>query len=189
LGDDGASSAGGFAEVMRQTAEAAPASVDGLRPRVDPLALKKAPFWLLDRAGLMGYGAAVLVGLVFLNILGSSQYLVTSLLPRAQAVYSAAGMATVIGQPDLVFQNVTFQFKDGSLTIKGEVKNQDKVQQNAQPIRMALVGDARPEPLTIWVARLDKPYLDPGQVVPFTITRPFDQGAAVTKVNLRFLAP
>jgi hypothetical protein len=95
----------------------------------------------------------------------------------------------VAGQPDLIFQDVTFTYAKGQMVIKGSIKNQDQMQQTVIPMRIALIGAARPEPLTIWVFRPETPYLNPGQVLPFEIIRPFDQGAQVVKLTLTWLAP
>jgi hypothetical protein len=138
-------------------------------------------------ASLAGYGAAfvVFVGVVF--SLANAQAVVTGLFPRAQAAYDLFGVPMVLGQPDLLFDQVTFITKDATLTIKGNIKNQDSMQQNVMPVRVALMGSIRPEPLTIWVFRPEKTFLNPSEVVPFTLTRPFGRSAEVTKVTLSFI--
>lgn len=148
---------------------------------------QKTPFFHLTRTGVMGYATAAVLGAGLFWMLGSAQFTVTTLLPRAQAAYDAVGKPLVLRASDLVIEGTTLAVTDGKISIKGSIKNIGAAQKAIIPIRAALHGDARPEPLTVWVFRPETKYINPNQTVAFDVTRPFDQSAQVTRVELTFM--
>ena len=173
-----------FADVMQQTSGHKFAKAKSSTPVVTKA---KGVFWHLDSAGIKGYLAAAGVLALCAWGLAVSQESVTMILPRAQAAYDIFGMPLVLRASDLAFEETTLVYKDGKLSIKGGIHNLDSLQKAIPPVRIALLGDMRPEPLTVWVFRPDAPYIDPDQTIPFDVTRTFDQGAQVTHVSMTFM--
>jgi predicted Zn finger-like uncharacterized protein len=170
-----------FARVLSET------SKSGFSTPQPKIPGKKSKFLHFDMSGAVGYASAALVGVGLFWFLGQSQYTVTTLLPRAQAAYDVMGMPLVLRSSDLAIEGATITIKDGKVSIKGAVHNLSETQKMMLPVRAALHGKTRPEPLTVWVFRPETKYINPDQKVPFDVTRPFDQSAQVTRVEMTFM--
>ncbi len=130
---------------------------------------------------------AALASAAMIWALGNSQLVITTLAPRAQAAYDMVGMKMVLGQPDYTFEHVKTKHDEASFTITGALKNQSSTQKTVWPIRAALYTASTPDPIAIWVFRPTDPYINPGQEIPFDVTRDFTEGARATRLDLRVM--
>lgn len=148
---------------------------------------KQRSFFVGGPAGIRGYVAACLVAGVLIWVGSIGQLAITTFFPRFQSVYDLFGMPLVIGQPDFVFLDVLTKYNETSFTMSGNFKNNTSTQKVVPPVRAAIYGPDKPDPIALWVFRPNSRYINPGQVIPFELTRDFTDGDIAMRLDLRVI--
>ncbi len=144
-------------------------------------------FFVRGPAGVRGYITATLVAVVLIWIGSIGQLAITTFIPRFQSVYDMFGMPLLLGQPDFVFLDVITKHNPTSFTISGKFKNNSSTQKTVPPVRAAIYMADKPDPIALWVFRPTEQYINPGQIIPFELTRDFNDGDIAARLDLRVI--